>query len=133
MTPEKTIVFWIPGKRVNDKWNVEPVDNYLFEGPDLSEYLTQAFMDEGTGGRVWMTDFQPAFLTNRAALDEVEFEEHGYDRDRDPFSPDIMKFPFKQTAHGRASYSFTFKVTNGESIQVETDTTNAKNYLKRAS
>ena len=78
-----------------------------------------------------MTDFQPAFLTNRAALDEVEFEEHGYDRDRDPFSPDIMKFPFKQTAHGRASYSFTFKVTSGESIQVETDTTNAKNYLKR--
>ena len=131
LTPEKTIVFWIPGKRVNDKWNVEPVDNYLFEGPDLSEYLTQAFMDEGTGGRVWMTDFQPAFLTNRAALDEVEFEEHGYDRDRDPFSPDIMKFPFKQTAHGRASYSFTFKVTSGESIQVETDTTNAKNYLKR--
>ncbi len=131
LTPEKTIVFWIPGKRVNGQWNVEPVDNYVFEDPDLSEYLTQAFMDEGTAGRVWMTDFQPGFLTDRAALDEVKFEEHGFDRDRDPFSPDIMKFPFKQTAHGRDSYSFTFKVTSGKSIQVETDTTNAKNYLKR--
>ena len=131
LIPVKTIVFWIPGKRVNDQWNVEPVDNYLFEDPELSQYVTQAFMEEGTGGRVWMTDFKPDFLTGRASLDEVEFEEHGYDRDRDPFSPEIMKFPFKQTANGRASYSFTFKVTSGESIQVETDTTNAKNYLKR--
>ncbi|MBT3635645.1 MAG: hypothetical protein HN531_01795 [Opitutae bacterium] len=131
LIPEKTIVFWIPGKQVNGEWNVEPVDNYIFEDPDLSQYLTEAFMGEGTGGRVWMVDFQPGLLTNRAALDGMKFEEHGYERDRDPFSPDIKKFPLKQTAHGKASYSFTFKVTSGESIQVESDTTNAKNYLKR--
>lgn len=132
LIPEKTIVFWIPGKRINDDWNVDPVDNYLFEDPLLPQYLAKAFSgavdDEG---KVWMADFVPKFLTGRAELEGFEFEEHHYGRDKDPFDPNIMKFPIMQKTNGKPSYSFTFKVTAGKSIQVESDTINSKNFIKR--
>ena len=104
----------------------EPVDNYLFEDPELSQYVTQLSWKRARG-RVWMTDFKPDFLTGRASLDEVELRSTVMIEIRSVQS-EIMKFPFKQTA--RDLLFFTFK--DAASDWVETDTTNAKNALSGA-
>ncbi|MBN37488.1 MAG: hypothetical protein CMI29_03400 [Opitutae bacterium] len=135
MVPDQTIVFWIPGNPVNDKWVVDPLDNYLFEDTRIPQYLSDTLEDwigEEENAEVWMADFTPSLLTGRAELDTLSFERRAYSKSPDPFNKDILKFEFGQESNGKlGSYSFTFKVMKEKSIEVESDTIISKNFIKR--
>jgi hypothetical protein len=135
MVPDQTIVFWIPGNPVNDKWVVDPLDNYIFEDTRIPQYFSDTlenWIGEEENAEVWMADFTPSLLTGRAELDTLSFEKRAYSKSPDPFNKDILKFDFGQENNGKlGDYSFTFKVIKEKSIEVESDTIISKNFIKR--
>ena len=135
LLPEMTIVFWIPGKSINGRWTIEPKDRYVFNDVELPGYLTE-FLDEGIARaappRAWMADFQPRLLMERGAVGGFDFEPYSYEGARDRLDPlRIKDFRIKQKVNGKDFYSFIFKMTKEESVQVSLETPETKNFIKK--
>ncbi|MDC0156306.1 hypothetical protein OAK38_00930 [Verrucomicrobia bacterium] len=135
LRPETTIVFWIPGKSINGRWTIEPKDRYIFNHVELPGYLTE-FLDAGIAQddppKAWMADFQPRLLVQRGAVGGVDFEPYSYEGDPDRLDPlRIKDFRLKQKVNGKNFYSFIFKMTKEESVQVSLETPETKNFIKK--
>ena len=135
LMPEMTIVFWIPGKLINEKWTIDPQKRYIFETADLPDYVLEV-LDAGIDGdaqpQAWMADFQPRLLMERGTVEGFDFEPYTYERDRDRIDPlTITNFHLKQKVNGKDFYSFTFKLTKKESIQVNAETQETGNFIRR--
>ena len=61
-----------------------------------------------------------------------DFEPYTYERDRDRLDPlKITNFHLKQNVNGKDFYSFTFKLTKKESIQVNAETPETENFIRK--
>jgi hypothetical protein len=133
LIPEKTIVFWIPGVKINESWNLDPRDNYSFHDAALPDYLAN-LMNSGASagpGKAWMSDFEPRLLMERGMVGGFDFESFAYAREPDPLGDErITSFPFAQKVNGKNFYSFTFKVTKGASIEVDSETESSRNAIR---
>ena len=135
LMPELTIVFWLPGKLVSDRWTIDPKKRYVFENPDLPGLVSDildAGIDGGSPPQAWMADFQPRLFMERGVVGGFNFEPYSYERDRDRIDPlKITDFHLKQKVNGKDFYSFTFKLTKNESIQVNAETPETENFIRR--
>jgi hypothetical protein len=135
LMPEMTIVFWIPGKLIADRWTIVPKKRYVFEDADLPDYVLEV-LDAGMDGagkpQAWMADFQPRLLMERGTVGGFDFEPYTYERVRDRLEPlTITDFHLKQKVNGKDFYSFTFKLTKKESIQVGAETPATENFIRK--
>jgi hypothetical protein len=134
LMPEMTIVFWIPGKLIADRWTIDPKKRYVFENADLPGLVSEildAGIDGGSQPQAWMADFEPRLLVERGTAGGFDFEPYTYERDRDRIDPlKITDFHLKQNVNGKDFYSFTFKLTKKESIQVNAETPETENFIR---
>jgi hypothetical protein len=135
LTPEMTIVFWIPGKLINDRWTIDLKKRYVFENADLPDFVADALdagIDADGQPKAWMADFQPRLLMERGMVGGFDFDPYSYERARDRLDPlKISNFHLKQTVNGKDFYSFTFKFTKKESIQVNLETPETENFIRK--
>lgn len=135
LTPEMTIVFWIPGKLINDRWTIDLKKRYVFENSTLPDFVVNALdagIDSDGQPKAWMADFQPSLLMERGIIGGFDFDPYSYERARDRLDPlKISNFHLKQTVNGKDFFSFSFKFTKKESIQINLETPETENFIRK--